>query len=87
MSPFAGEGVNLAMIDAAELAFAITASNDLVEQIQNYEQKMFSRASKAAEESSSNLDLFVAPGNSAKVMGDFFKQMMENGPPDQQTHQ
>jgi 2-polyprenyl-6-methoxyphenol hydroxylase-like FAD-dependent oxidoreductase len=41
MSPFAGEGVNLAMIDAAELALAITASNDLVEQIQNYEQKMF----------------------------------------------
>jgi hypothetical protein len=50
-------------------------------------RKCFLRASKAAEESSSNLDLFVVPGNSAKVMGDFFKQMMENGPPDQQTHQ
>ncbi len=60
MSPFAGEGVNLAMLDATELALAITRSNVLTEAIHNYEEKMFSRASKAAKESSINLDLLIS---------------------------
>jgi 2-polyprenyl-6-methoxyphenol hydroxylase-like FAD-dependent oxidoreductase len=51
MSPFAGAGVNLAMLDATELALAITNSDDVTEAIHNYEQKMFSRAAKAAKTS------------------------------------
>jgi 2-polyprenyl-6-methoxyphenol hydroxylase-like FAD-dependent oxidoreductase len=81
MSPFAGEGVNLAMLDATELALAITSSDDLTKTIHEYEQKMFSRAARAAKESSSNLDLFISPGNAAEKMAQFFKTMMENGPP------
>ncbi len=81
MSPFAGEGVNLAMLDATELALAITNSDDLTKSIHEYEQKMFSRAAKAAEESSANLDLFIAPGNTAEKAAELFKTYMQNGPP------
>ncbi len=80
MSPFAGEGVNLAMLDATELALAITSSDDLTKTIREYEQKMFSRAARAAKESSSNLDLFISPGNAAEKVAQFFKNLMENGP-------
>ena len=89
MSPFAGEGVNLAMLDATELALALTNTDDLIQSIHAYEQKMFSRATQAAKESSDNLDLFIAPGNTAKIAAEFFKKMtaeffeqrMEGGPP------
>ena len=81
MSPFAGEGVNLAMLDATELALAITNSDDLTTAIHDYEQKMFARATSAAKESATNLDLFIAPGNSAKVVAELFKTMMQSGPP------
>jgi 2-polyprenyl-6-methoxyphenol hydroxylase-like FAD-dependent oxidoreductase len=86
MSPFAGEGANVAMLDATELALAITNSNDVTQAIRDYEQKMFIRAAKAAEESARNLDLFVAPGNTAEIVAELFKKMMENGPPhDEET--
>lgn len=81
MSPFAGEGVNLAMLDATELALAITSSDDLTKAIHDYERKMFARAAQAAEESSTNLDLFISPDNSAEKGAGFFKNMMANGPP------
>jgi 2-polyprenyl-6-methoxyphenol hydroxylase-like FAD-dependent oxidoreductase len=44
MSPFSGEGANLAMLDASELALAIAAGKDL----EAYEQAMFARAEPAA---------------------------------------
>ncbi len=81
MSPFAGEGVNLAMLDATELALAIISSDDLTKSIHDYEQKMFSRAAQAANESSSNLDLFISPGNAAEIAAELFRKMMQNGPP------
>jgi 2-polyprenyl-6-methoxyphenol hydroxylase-like FAD-dependent oxidoreductase len=76
-----GEGVNLAMLDATELALALTNTDDLIQSIHDYEQKMFSRSAKAAEDPLGSLDSFIAPGNTAKITAELFKQIMEGGPP------
>lgn len=62
MSPFAGEGVNLAMIDAAELAMAILAHpGDIETALSVYEAAMFPRAEAAAAGSAANLELCFQP--------------------------
>jgi 2-polyprenyl-6-methoxyphenol hydroxylase-like FAD-dependent oxidoreductase len=48
MSPFSGEGVNLAMIDAADLANALADSEDWRSAVRRYEETMFARAEIAA---------------------------------------
>lgn len=57
MSPFAGEGVNLAMQDAMELALAIIRHDDQAKAIEEYEEKMYEYASEKARESNDNLTL------------------------------
>ncbi|MGG1218861.1 NAD(P)/FAD-dependent oxidoreductase [Priestia endophytica] len=66
MSPFAGEGANLAMLDAAELALSIIRHHDLNEAIQVYETKMFNYASESAEMSDKNLKLCFSENPAAK---------------------
>ena len=79
MSPFAGEGANLAMIDAAELGYALLGKDSagkkvyrtLQDAVKAYEDRMFKRAKPAAEESRSNMDLFIsdqAPHSLANMM-------------------
>ncbi|CAF0883136.1 unnamed protein product [Adineta ricciae] len=76
MSPFAGEGVNLAMFDAADLALAIINADDLEQAIKDYEEKMCTRAAQSADESARNLDVFIGPGNTGQIVAEFFKKLM-----------
>jgi 2-polyprenyl-6-methoxyphenol hydroxylase-like FAD-dependent oxidoreductase len=59
MSPFAGEGANLAMYDGAELGKAIAANPGNVEAaLAAYEKDLFPRSASAAAEADRNLKLF-----------------------------
>jgi 2-polyprenyl-6-methoxyphenol hydroxylase-like FAD-dependent oxidoreductase len=58
MSPFAGEGANAAMLDAAELARLLLEHEDDVEAaLTRYEHEMFPRAADAAQQSALGLDM------------------------------
>jgi 2-polyprenyl-6-methoxyphenol hydroxylase-like FAD-dependent oxidoreductase len=67
MSPFASEGANLALYDAAELAKALVAHpKDVEAALIAYEAGLFPRSSEVAEASAKNLAGFfgeTAPGS------------------------
>jgi 2-polyprenyl-6-methoxyphenol hydroxylase-like FAD-dependent oxidoreductase len=80
MSPFAGEGANLAMRDGAELAQAIVAHPDDVETaLGAFEEAMFARAREAAEESAANLVLLFEPHGSQRLADMFARFALERG--------
>ena len=80
MSPYAGEGANLAMLDAAELALAIVEHGDDIETaLTQYEAAMFPRAAVAAEGSAQGLELCFA-ADAPRGMVEFFAGM---GAPEQ----
>ncbi|KAJ7719946.1 monooxygenase [Mycena metata] len=67
MSPFAGEGVNLAMADAADLAKVLVSGQPL----EKYEKLMRNRANVAAKESATNLEIFFGE-QAAEAVGKMF---------------
>jgi 2-polyprenyl-6-methoxyphenol hydroxylase-like FAD-dependent oxidoreductase len=75
MSPYAGEGVNLAMADAADLAEAIVAGRYFA--LATFEEEMWTRAEEAARESAENLEVFFGDDAAEKV-AEIFKS---HGPP------
>lgn len=59
MSPFAGEGANLALYDGAQLGAALAASPDDVETaLLAYETALFARSAEPARESARNMQRF-----------------------------
>ena len=56
MSPFGGDGANLAMWDAADLALAIVKNDDWKSAVREYEVAMWERAEPAAAGASGALD-------------------------------
>ncbi len=74
MPPFAGEGVNMAMLDALELSECLYSENFSVVQtaIASYETQMRIRASAAAQESLENGDKMHSP-DSLQTMLAFFE--------------
>jgi 2-polyprenyl-6-methoxyphenol hydroxylase-like FAD-dependent oxidoreductase len=75
MSPFAGQGVNLAMQDAVELAEAISEHPTLEGAIRAYEQSMFVRAKRAAEGADEGLNKTLASDAPSSALA-YFRQFI-----------
>ncbi|KAA0929029.1 FAD-dependent oxidoreductase [Streptomyces apricus] len=58
MSPFAGEGANLALYDAADLAEKLVEQPDVEAALAAYEERLFPRSGDAAGRSAKNLEVF-----------------------------
>lgn len=67
MSPFSGEGVNLALADAADLAEALTSSHDWT-MVAGYEAAMQERAAVAAEGARAGLESALSSGGVGAVL-------------------
>ncbi|MEP9368183.1 NAD(P)/FAD-dependent oxidoreductase [Xanthobacter sp. VNH20] len=67
MSPFAGEGVNLALADAADLAEALTSGRDWAA-VAHAETMIAERAKIAAEDSAGGLRSVFSPDGAARVL-------------------
>ncbi|MEU3532199.1 NAD(P)/FAD-dependent oxidoreductase [Streptomyces murinus] len=70
MSPFAGEGANLAMYDGADLAGKLVEEPDVEAALTAYEERLFPRSRDAADRSAKNLEVFFgreAPQSVAKL--------------------
>ncbi|UOZ03723.1 NAD(P)/FAD-dependent oxidoreductase [Amycolatopsis sp. WQ 127309] len=75
MSPYAGEGANLALIDGADLARAIIEHPDDVETaLTQYETAMFPRAEEAAHGSAQGLEWCFTP-TAPREIAEFFSGM------------
>ena len=86
MTPMAGEGVNLAMLDGLELSKAIISSaanagNDLDAAIREYEEGMFARSLERMRETWDNLELFFGKDAPREFVDTFERRMREHGGP------
>ncbi|GBQ62079.1 salicylate 1-monooxygenase [Ameyamaea chiangmaiensis NBRC 103196] len=70
MSPFSGEGVNLALADAVDLADALTHASGL-DSIQTYEAMMAVRAEIAAHGAAAGLDSVFSKDGATRVLAHF----------------
>ncbi|WP_329238429.1 FAD-dependent monooxygenase [Actinoallomurus sp. NBC_01490] len=72
MSPFAGEGANLAMLDGAELGQAIAAHpEDVGTALTSYESELFPRSEASATESAASLEQLFGPDPVTRLVDQF----------------
>jgi 2-polyprenyl-6-methoxyphenol hydroxylase-like FAD-dependent oxidoreductase len=85
MSPFGGEGANLAMLDGAELALFLaseSAIDALDGAIIRYEQEMFARGNTAATESDLNMREFISEDGLKRGLAHIRREIGKHaGPP------
>ena len=65
MSPFGGYGANLAPLDGAELAVALTEEADVAAALDRYEPRMSARSGPLAVAANQALEDFFGPGDHA----------------------
>ena len=68
MSPFGGQGANLAMLDAADLGLALAELPAVDEAVRRYEETMFPRAERAATFAATGLERVIAPDAPAHTL-------------------
>lgn len=74
MSPFAGEGANLAIYDGSLLALAVAKHpGDVEAALAEYETELFRRSAEAAKDSADSLDMLFTPGSPQGLL-DMFSQ-------------
>ncbi|PTL75481.1 NAD(P)/FAD-dependent oxidoreductase [Vitiosangium sp. GDMCC 1.1324] len=73
MSPFAGQGANLAMLDGAELGVALSEAPDFETAVRRYEAVMLPRAQEAAMASAEGLEGAIA-ADAPRAMVEFVRR-------------
>jgi 2-polyprenyl-6-methoxyphenol hydroxylase-like FAD-dependent oxidoreductase len=71
MPPYAGEGVNMAMLDALVLSRELLSGKDIPAAIAAYETEMFARMRDMTADTMSNTEMFYAPDASERVVSMF----------------
>jgi 2-polyprenyl-6-methoxyphenol hydroxylase-like FAD-dependent oxidoreductase len=71
MPPYAGEGVNMAMLDALVLSRQLFGETDSASAIAAYESEMFARMRHMTEDTMSNTEMFYAPDAADRVVSLF----------------
>ena len=76
MPPYAGEGVNMAMLDALELSKSLTSEKftDLKSAIAQYEKQMFARFAEVGRETLDNTEFMHSPDGLNKIL-EMFNQV------------
>ena len=69
--PYAGEGVNMAMLDALTLSRALLTEADTASAMAAYEAEMFARMQPITDDTMTNTEMFYAPDAAERVVALF----------------